>query len=196
MRLFIKLLTSLIVVICTCFYASPQKPSHGVLRAAKEYVKKKQKTECLSMEMLKSATEISYGFSNGSVAPECAYYGRIMVTPKNVTLDIFHLSSLCYTRTRKLTAKDYTSFLSRLYSLGVKKNTEEYFPVCGGATFDLKIMKGKKVIFKGTEGEDIVTAKGRINEAFLPLLTSEMRNVYNDPSSTFGTIIDIFPIEN
>ena len=113
--------------------AYPQKPSNMVVGKVQKY----QKTKRLSMLMLKSANEISYGFSNGSVAPRYAYYGRIIVTPEYVTLDIINQSSSCYNESRVLTAKQYSSFLSTLYSLGVKENTEEYLPLCGGGVSEL-----------------------------------------------------------
>lgn len=177
--------------------AYPQKPSNMVVGKVQKY----QKTKRLSMLMLKSANEISYGFSNGSVAPRYAYYGRIIVTPEYVTLDIINQSSSCYNESRVLTAKQYSSFLSTLYSLGVKENTEEYLPLCGGGVSELIIKKGRKTLFNGTENEDIITTKGSLIDAFLPLLSYEMKKVYNDPSITFDTIdpidptVDIFPVD-
>lgn len=172
-----------------------QNPSNKVFGAVKEYAKKNQKKELLPMQMLKSATEISYGFSNGSVAPDFQYYGEIIVTPTYVTLKIINQSSVCYTRSISLTTKQYSSFLSRLYSLGIKKNSEDYIPMCGGGTYELIVKKGNKTLFKGSEDEDIITSKGRLSDPFLSLLDSDMLDVYHDPCSTF-IIIDIFPEDN
>ena len=172
-----------------------QVPSNKVFGAVKEYAKKNQKKEFLPMLMLKSATEISYGFSNGTVAPEFQYYGKIIVTPNNVTLKIINQSRVCYTQTRTITSRQYSDFLTRLYSLGIKKNTEEYIPMCGGGVYELTLKKGNKTIFEGSEDEDIITSKGRLSNPFLPLLNSDMMDVYHDPCSTF-IIIDIFPEDN
>lgn len=145
--------------------------------------------------MLKSATEISNGFSNGAVAPEFQYYGKIIVTPNNVTLKIINQSRVCYTQTRTITSRQYSDFLTRLYSLGIKKNTEEYIPMCGGGVYELTLKKGNKTIFEGSEDEEIITSKGRLSDPFLPLLDSDMMDVYHDPSSTF-IINDVFPEDN
>lgn len=174
----------------------PQKTSHQVFGMVKEYAKKNQKKELLPLQILKSATEIIYGFSNGSVAPEFQYYGEIIATPNNVTLNIINQSRVCYTRSRTLTSKQYSAFLTRLYSLGIKKNTEEYIPMCGGGVNELKLKRGEKIIFEYSEDEDIITSKGRLSDPFLPLLDPFMREVYDDPSITFGIIIDIFPDDN
>lgn len=170
-----------------------QKPSNRIVNAVKSYSKKNQRKESVSMQMLKSATKIEYGFNNGSVAPEYQYQGTIIVTPNYVTLNITNMSSLCYTETRNLTTSQYTSFLNRLYGLGIKPNPEEPMMLCGAGVYYIHIQKGKSTLFKGIEDEDIVTAKGNLSDAFVPLLNSKMREVYNDPSSTFGMIIDIFP---
>lgn len=145
------------------------------------------------MQMLKSATKIEYGFNNGSVAPEYQYHGTIIVTPNYVTLNITNMSSLCYTETRNLTTSQYAFFLNSLYGLGIKPNPDEPLMLDGAGVYDINIQNGKSTLFKGIEYEDIVTTKGNLSDAFVPLLNSKMREVYNDPSSTFGVIIDIFP---
>lgn len=213
-----------------------QKPSKRIVNAVKNDSEKNQRKESVSMQMLKSATKIEYGFSNGAVAPEGSYQGTIIVTPNDVTLDITHGSSLCYTETRNLTTSQYTSFLNRLYGLGIKPNPDEpimldglgieldpdgilmlygsediadpdellmlYYgsgiepnpdePVMldGGDVYYIRIQKGKSTLLEGVEDEDIVTAKGNLRDAFVPLLNSSMREVYNNPGSTF---VDIFP---
>ena len=48
------------------------------------------------MQLLKSATKITYGFNNGSVAPGYADQGYIVVTLQDVTLKNYNQSSLCY----------------------------------------------------------------------------------------------------
>lgn len=175
--------------------AFPQKTSDILFDAVKNYSKKNKQKEYLSMQLLRVATEITYGFNNGSVASEAAYQGYIIVTHDDVTLNIFNLSSLCYSNTYNITSKQYTNFLTNLYALGIKANPDAPMVLCGGGVYDITINKGNKTIFKGIEDEDIVTSKGQLSDAFKPLLNAEMKKVYNDPSITFGTIIDIFPEE-
>lgn len=186
MKQTLKLLLSLFLVALFYSTAFSQKPSNNVFGVVKEYAKKNQKKELLPMQTLKSATEIIYGFSNGSVAPEFQYYGEIIVTPNNVTIKIINQSRLCYTRGSTITSSQYSDFLTRLYSLGIKKNTEDYIPMCGGGVYELTLKKGSTTIFEGSEDEGIVTSKGRLSDPFLPLLDTCMRDVYDDPSSTFG----------
>lgn len=193
MKQILKQLMSVLIVALFIPSAYSQKPSNKVFGAVKEYAKKNQKKELLSMQMLKSATEISYCFSNGAVAPEFQYYGKIIVTPNNVTLKIINQSRVCYTQTRTITSRQYSDFLTRLYSLGIKKNTEEYIPMCGGGVYELTLKKGSKTIFEGSEDEDIITSKGLLSDPFLPLLDSDMMDVYHDPCSTF-IINDVFPV--
>lgn len=167
-----------------------QNPTSRIVNAVKNYSKKNQREEGVSMQMLKSATKIEYGFNNGSVAPEYQYQGTIIVTPNYVTLNITNMSNLCYTETRILTTSQYTTFLNSLYGLGIKPNPDEPIMLCGAGVHHINIQKGKSTLFKGIENEDIVTSKGNLSDAFVPLLNSNMREVYNNPSSCF---IDIFP---
>lgn len=109
-----------------------QKISNDIVNAVKDFSKNKQSPEYISMKLLKSATQIMYGFNNGSVAPECQYQGYIIVKPNIVTLNIYHQSSLCYTRAKSLSSSQYSSFLNNLYRLGVKPNPEEPLMLCGG----------------------------------------------------------------
>lgn len=92
MKYTIKISILLLLLIGSCSMAYSQNPSNKVFGAVKKYAKKNQKKELLPMLMLKSATEISYGFSNGAVAPEFQYYGKIIVTPNIVTLKIINQS--------------------------------------------------------------------------------------------------------
>lgn len=184
----LKLLISFIVVALAHSSTSAQKSSNKLFQAVKEYAKKNHKKELLSMQMLKSATEISYSFTNGSVAPEYQYYEEIIVTPQYVTLNVINQSNLCYSRSHTLTSRQYSDFLTKLYSLGVKKSTDEFIPMCGEGVSKLLIKNGDRIMFKGSEDEDIVTSKGRLSNPFLPLLNTEMRDIFDDPSSTFGVI--------
>lgn len=192
-RIILKMVFPIVCVGLISSEGFSQNPSTKIVNAVKNYSKKNQKKENVSMQMLKSATKIKYGFNNGSVAPEYQYQGTIIVTPNYVTLNITNMSSLCYTETRNLTTSQYSSFLNRLYGLGIKLNPDEPMMLCGGGVYDILIQKGNSTLFKGVEDEDIVTTKGNLSDAFVPLLNSKMREVYNDPSSTFGMIIDIFP---
>ncbi len=164
---------------------SAQKISNDVVNAVKEYSKKKQKNEYLSMKLLRSATEIIYGFNNGSVAPDYHYQGYIIVKPNNVTLKIYHMSSVCYNSSKSITSSQYSSFLNNLFRLGVKPNPEEPLMLCGGDVTNIHIKKNNTTLFKGTEDEDIVTTKGRLSDAFEPLLDSGMKKVYDSPSVSF-----------
>lgn len=66
------------------------------LSDAVKFTVKNSKKECISMQLLKSATHITYGFNNGSVAPKYAYQGYIVVTLQNIALKIYNQSSPCY----------------------------------------------------------------------------------------------------
>lgn len=66
------------------------------LSDAVKFTVKNRKKECISMQLLKSATQITYGFNNGSVASEYAYQGYIVVTLQDVALKIYSQSSPCY----------------------------------------------------------------------------------------------------
>ncbi len=187
-----------VVFILLCALGRPtigysQKPSNRIVNAVKDFSKKNKKEESLTMQLLKSATQFKYGVNNWSVAPEFHYQGYIIVTPTSVMLNIYNMSSLCFTETEYLTTSQYASFLNRLYGLRIKTNPDEPLMLCGGGVYTILIQKNSSILFKGIEDEDIVTTKGRLCDAFLPLLNLHMRDVYNDPSSTFGTIIDIFP---
>lgn len=66
------------------------------LSDAVKFTVKNCKKDCISMQLLKSATQITYGFNNGSVAPKYAYQGYIVVTLQNIALKIYNQSSPCY----------------------------------------------------------------------------------------------------
>lgn len=66
------------------------------LSDAVKFTVKNCKKECISMQLLKSATQITYGFNNGSVAPKYAYQGYIVVTLQDIALKIYNQSSPCY----------------------------------------------------------------------------------------------------
>lgn len=66
------------------------------LSDAVKFTVKNCKKDCISMQLLKSATQITYGFNNGSVAPKYAYQGYIVVTLQNIALKISNQSSPCY----------------------------------------------------------------------------------------------------
>lgn len=170
-------------LICGNVFA--QKSSNRVAGDIIKFSKKNQKGESLTMPILKSATRIVYGFSNGSVHPDYQYQGYIIVTPSTVTLEIYHSSRECYSNLRSLTSKQYTTFLNNLYALGVKPNTDDPMMLDGAGVYELTIEKNKKVIFKGEENVTIVATKGSLRDAFEPLLDSEMKAVYKDPTTTF-----------
>lgn len=191
----IKFILILLCISIPSFIVYSQKTSNKIFDTVKEYARKNRQKELLPMQMLKSATEISYGFSNGSVSPEYAYKAKIIVTPKYVILNIINQSSLCFTKSCSLTIKQYSDFITSLYSLGIKKNTEDYIPIYRGGSSELTIQNGDRTLFKGVKEKDFITSKGQLSDPFLTLLDKEMRAVYDDPSSTFGTIIDIFPVD-
>lgn len=183
-----KLIKTAILLSCMAMFTNvlySETPSKGIFDAVRDYTKNNQKKDCLTVPMLKSANEIIYGFSSGALSPKYAYYGTIVVTPNSVTLKIINMSTLRYTKTCKLTAKRYSNFLTHLYRLGVKKNSEEHIPMCGSGTCSITIKKDGKTIFEGVELEDIITANGMLSDAFEPLLSHDMQMVFEDPSSTF-----------
>lgn len=149
----------------------------------------------VTMPLLKSATKISYGFSNGSVAPEYAYAGYISVSPQGVSLDIYHMSELCYSQSISLTSYEYNGFLKDLLALGIKSNDDGFGGLCGALGSDITIMKGTKKIFSGSEDEDITTSRGHLSDPFVKLLDAEMLEIYEDPSATFEDLDVILPDE-
>ncbi len=170
--------------------AYPQKPSNRIVNAVKDFSRKSQKKECLSMQLLKSATKIKYGFNNGSVYPDYHYQGYIIVTPNKVTIEIHNRSRLCYSNSQHLTSKQYSKFLNNILSLGIKQNPDDPMILYGGGVYDILIQRNNKTLFNGVEDDDIVTTKGRLSDAFVPLLNTDMREVYNDPGSTFDVIMN------
>ncbi len=176
----------------SCGNAFAQKQSSNMAGKVISYSKNNQKQDKLTMPMLKSASRIIYGFSNGAVHPDYQYAGYIIVTPNEASLKIYHQSKVSYYGTQKLTAKQYSAFLNNLFSLGIKPNLEDPMMLCGGGVEDLTIEKNGKVIFKGEENETIVTTKGHLRDAFEPLLNKEMKAVYKDPTSTFDQPTDDF----
>lgn len=177
-----------------CILACSQTPANRVFEAVKEYVGKQQNPQKhLSMQLLKSASKIIYGFNNGTVHPDYHYQGYIIVTSTKVTLEIHNKSSLYYSNSKNLSSEQYSAFLNSLLKLGVKQNPNEPMMSCGGGGYDLTIKKNETVVFKGTEDEEIVTARGRLCDAFTPLLNIEMRNIYNNPSVTFDSSGDMYP---
>lgn len=144
----------------------------------------------LSMQLLKSATEIKYGFNNGSVSPEYHYQGYITVTPDYVSLDIYHDSHLCYSESESLTPNQYSKFLDKLNSLGVKPNKGEYNIPDGAGICSIEIKQDDSILFKGIENGDIVTTKGSLRDAFEFLLSPGMMNVYKNPEDSFNSLPD------
>lgn len=180
------------------FSVYSQKSSNEIVNAIKDFYKKDQKKEYLTLPLLKSATQFKYGFNNGSVAPEYQYQGYIIVTSSIVTLRIYNMSSVCYTKSRSITSAQYSTFINDFYRLGVKPNPDEPLMLCGGAVYDILILKNNSIMFKGIEDEDIVTTKGRLSDAFAPLLSSDMKQLYDDPTKIFDPLnnsIQEFDIE-
>ncbi|MDE6553799.1 MAG: hypothetical protein K2K98_12710 [Muribaculaceae bacterium] len=162
--------------------------------------KKQNKTDGVTLAMLKSATKITYGFGNGTVLPEYAYQGYIIVTPKSVTLEIYNNSRVCFSDTERLSTTQYATFLNRLYGLGLKPNPNDPMMLCGGTPDSIEIMKGNQTLFKGDINENIVTTNGYLYEPFKTLLPDYMKDVYEDPGSTFeprpfdpDNIYDVLP---
>lgn len=181
--------------------ASAQQNRHkGILEAGRNHVNKQNdgksgsqsqkhgnNKELLSMSMLKSATEIKYSFNNGSVHPDYHYQGYIIVDPHSVSLEIYHDGFSTYSASEGLSTQEYNRFLEKLYSLGIKNNTDsDYWGLEGGGVYELEIYKGSNKVLEGTIDETITTTKGSIHELFKSLLTPEMLKVYKDPVETIN----------
>ena len=165
-----------------------QEKLDNMVNAVKKYSKKNenpQKSGTLTRQILNTATKITYEFSNGSVHPDYQYLGYIIVTPINVTLEIYHNSKTCYSSTRNITREQYNKFLNSLMALGIHPNPDGPSMIPGAGTYYIQVKKNNKVLFEGQEFEEILTNKGHLGEPFEFLLNAEMKRVYNDPDSTF-----------
>ena len=179
------------VLIFFCLIVVPaegisQRISPGLARNLRGYAANNEKKNKITMQFLKSATEIIYGFNNGSVAPDYAYQGYIVVTPKTVTLDIYHRSSKCYSETETISSSEYSKFLNQLVALGIKDNPEDPLMLDGAGVFDIVIKKNGKILFKGAEDEDIVTTKGHLRDPFVSILSPSQKSIYDNPENAFA----------
>ncbi len=189
-------------LLCLCLLpcaALSQKKTKSYIDAIKEHAQKPSKTDAkpdksgkVTLAMLKSATKITYGFGNGAVHPDYAYTGDIIVTPKNVTLTIYHDSSESYSNSVAISSTQYATFLNHLYSIGLKPNPDDPMMLCGGSPLTIKIQKGNQTLFAGTILEEIVTTKGFLGDPFVALLPDYMKEVFDNPGSTFAPNLDPF----
>ena len=107
--------------------AFSQSTASSFTDAVKRFTDKNHKKECISMQLLKSAIKIIYGFNNGSVAPKYAYQGYIVVTLQNIALKIYNQSSPCYSN----------------YDITIKKELRTIFE--GSEDEDVVTTKGRDV---------------------------------------------------
>lgn len=195
MRKFFKLLFIVTFAGLTCNIAFPQQKFQKFAKVAKDYNNKKQQRQTLSMPLLKSANKITYNFNNGAVSPEYAYQGYIIVTPDAVSFDIYNNSMLKYSDYCSITPQQYTGFLNSLLALGVKPNPEDPFFLDGAGVYGITIQKNNDTIFQGEENYDIITSKGRLADAFTPLLTPSMMDAYKNPASKIDDTINYWDID-
>ncbi len=64
--------------------------------------------------------------------------------------------------------------------------------LCGGSPLTIKIQKGNQTLFAGTILEEIVTTKGFLGDPFVALLPDYMKEVFDNPGSTFAPNLDPF----
>lgn len=57
--------------------------------------------------------------------------------------------------------------------------------LCVSTPNSVEIMKGSQTLFKVEENENIVTTRGYLYEPFKTILTDYMKDVLEDPGSTF-----------
>lgn len=187
MRIFLRFITLLFIAITISVCCVAQTTKLEVTKTVKEFVSNNKNKKSLSMQLLKSASSISYCFSNGAVNPDCQYVGYIIVTPNRVTMKIYHNSYEGYSDSRQLANKEYNNFINSLYALGIKEcSDEDIIPPCGAGCSDIEIKKGNKILFKGSENLSITTTKGSLDKPFCSILTESMKEVYEDPSITFS----------
>lgn len=170
------------------FSALSQNASDHMFDVLKKFAKKAEnnKEDCISMLLLKSADEITFEFGSGPRPSEdMQYIGNIIVYPNSVILRIYNMSDVCYERALTLTSKQYSQFLSELYGLGIEENTDLPYMPTGIGPNSVIIQKGGKIIFSGTEYENIITTNGGLVGPFYNLLEVDMKSVFEDPYSTF-----------
>ena len=196
MKGYLRLLLAFACVLVLMPKTVAQKKADGTELFFREYNRQKSRDGQsprqgqVTMRLLKSATEIKYGFNNGTVSPEYQYQGYITVTPGYVSLDIYHDSHLCHSDSESLSSNQYNEFLKKLYSSGLKRYHNEYGLPDGAGINYIEIKKDDSTLFKGTENSDIETTKGNLQDAFVFLLSPAMSAVYKDPTTTFHSVYD------
>ncbi len=139
----------------------------------------------LSLDKLEKATLIIYQFNNGTVAPDFHYDGYIKVTKDSVNVTIFrgYNSDVKFNESRELSPDEYKQFLNRLVQQKIRKATPSKHnrAASGSHVSYIAVWQDDELIFDGSEHLNLSIADGRLDDAFMDLLSGDMEIAAHHP---------------
>ncbi len=175
-----------IVIFLFCTSCTMAQKSSWLKRLSLSLSPSKQNKSKLSADKLAKATFIVYHTNNGSVAPEWHYDCDVKVLKDNVNVTICsgYGKHVVYNANCPVTPEAYRQFLDKLLSQNIRNtapNGREL--MCGAGASVITVYVDQQLIFSGNEEVNLLVEKGSLADAFMPLLTEDMRNAVADPAA-------------